>query len=147
MEIGFYHLTRTGPAEALPPLLGRTLKAGKRALVCCNADRVAPLDAALWLCQEPDWLPHAAVGDATVQPIWITAPESLDNGIAPNGAQFLFLLDGAADIPGHYERVFDLFDGTDEQALAAARMRWRAAKQAGHSLTYWQQTGRGWEKK
>jgi len=46
-----------------------------------------------------------------------------------------------------FERVFDLFDGGDEAAVAAARARWRAAKAAGHDLTYWLQTPRGWEKK
>ena len=37
-EIGFYHLTRTGPDEALPRLLGRTLAAGERALVLCGSE-------------------------------------------------------------------------------------------------------------
>jgi DNA polymerase-3 subunit chi len=141
-DIGFYHLTRTGPAEALPALLGRTLQAGKRAVICCAADRIAALDTALWLCPDPDWLPHAAAGDPSVQPIWITAED-----VAPNGAPFLFLLDGMAATLGRYERVFDLFDGRDEQALAAARTRWRAAKSAGYRLTYWQQGPKGWEKK
>ena len=75
-EIGFYHLTRTGPDAALPALLGRTLAAGERALVLCGSEeRVAALDAALWLCPDPDWLPHgtAATGEADLQPIWITA--------------------------------------------------------------------------
>ena len=44
------------------------------------------------------------------------------------------------------DRVFDLFDGNDEAAVAAARGRWKAAKAAGHSLTYWQQGARGWVK-
>ena len=35
-EIGFYHLTRTGPDQALPQLLGRTLAAGQRAVVLCR---------------------------------------------------------------------------------------------------------------
>jgi DNA polymerase-3 subunit chi len=142
VEIGFYHLTRTGPAEALPALLGRTLKAGKRAVIFCAQDRVAALDAALWECPDPDWLPHAASGDAAPQPIWITGADE-----APNGASFLFLLDGMAASLARYERVFDLFDGGDLQALQAARDRWRAAKAAGHSLTYWQQGPKGWEKK
>ena len=141
-DIGFYHLTRTGVADALPPLLGRTLKAGKRAVICCALARVPALDTALWLSTDPDWLPHAATGDPSVQPIWITADDA-----APNGAQFLFLLDGAAATLGRYERVFDLFDGADTQAVAAARARWTAAKAAGHRLTYWQQGARGWEKK
>lgn len=142
VDIGFYHLTRTGPADALPALLGRTLGAGKRAVVQCAAERVAALDTALWLCNDPDWLPHAASGDASVQPIWITAADE-----APNGGSFLFLLDGVAATLARYERVFDLFDGKNEEAVAAARTRWRAAKAAGHSLTYWQQGAKGWEKK
>ena len=144
-DIGFYHLTRTGPEQALPALLGRTLTAGKRAVIRCAADRVAALDAALWLCPDPDWLPHgtAAMGHADLQPVWITPDDD-----APNGAQFLFLLDGATSAAlDHYERVFDLFDGGDETAVAAARIRWAAAKSAGHALTYWQQTARGWQKK
>ena len=57
-EIGFYHLTRSGLEDALPRLLGRTLEAGQRAVIRCgNAERLAALDTALWLCQEPDWLP------------------------------------------------------------------------------------------
>ena len=52
--IGFYHLTRTGPDQALPQLLGRTLAAGQRALVLCRGEeRVAALDAVLWQCAEP----------------------------------------------------------------------------------------------
>lgn len=145
-EIGFYHLTRTGPDQALPQLLGRTLAAGQRALVLCgHTDRVAMLDDALWQCEAPDWLPHgtAADGDAELQPIWLGTEDA-----APNGARFLFLVDGANSARlGEFDRVFDLFDGTDEAAVAAARGRWSAAKAAGHTLTYWQQGARGWEKK
>jgi DNA polymerase-3 subunit chi len=144
-DIGFYHLTRTGPEQALPALLGRTLAAGKRAVIRCLADRVASIDTALWVCPEPDWLPHgtAAMGDADLQPIWITAADE-----APNGATFLFLLDGQESARlAAFERVFDLFDGGDESAVAAARLRWKTAKAAGHALTYWQQGPRGWEKK
>ncbi len=145
-DIGFYHLTRTGADEALPALLGRTLKAGQRAVVLCGgAERVAALDTALWLCADPDWLPHgtAANGHADLQPIWLTDGEE-----APNGARYLFLLD-SRDVNNlaPFERVFDLFDGRDEAAVAAARERFRARKAAGHALTYWQQTARGWEKK
>ena len=144
-EIGFYHLTRTGPDQALPPLLGRTLSAGKRAVIRCAADRIPALDNALWVCPTPDWLPHGTVemGHPDLQPIWITEADA-----APNNATYLFLLDGqTSEILPNYERVFDLFDGGNENSLAAARARWRAAKEAGHALTYWQQGSRGWEKK
>jgi DNA polymerase-3 subunit chi len=145
-EIGFYHLTRTGVIQALPMLLGRTLAAGQRALVLCpSPERVAALDQALWEVVEPNWLPHGtkADGDADLQPIWL----STDDTVA-NGARFLFLVDGADTARlAAFDRVFDLFDGNDEAAVAAARLRWKAGKQAGHKLTYWQQGPRGWEKK
>jgi DNA polymerase-3 subunit chi len=145
-EIGFYHLTRTGADQALPTLLGRTLAAGQRAVVICGSpERVAALDAALWLCPAPDWLPHGtpATGEADLQPIWLTTEDE-----APNGARFLFLIDGAQTSRlDRFDRVFDLFDGQDEDAVKAARERWKLAKAAGHTLTYWQQTQRGWEKK
>jgi DNA polymerase-3 subunit chi len=145
-DIGFYHLTRSSIDQALPPLLGRTLAAGQRAVVLCGSEeRVAALDTALWLCPDPDWLPHGTrrTGDADLQPIWLTTEDS-----APNGARFLFLLDSMSSARlDQYDRVFDLFDGNDERSVVAARLRWSAAKQAGHHLTYWQQGARGWEKK
>ena len=143
--VGFYHLTRTGPDAVLPPLLGRTLAAGARAVVRVrDAARVAALDTALWAATDPDWLPHgtARTGHAPLQPIWIT-----DTDECPNGARYLFRLDGTdADLQS-WDRVFDLFDGNDPGATAAARLRWTAAKAAGHALTYWQQTEGGWTKR
>jgi DNA polymerase III subunit chi len=150
-EIGFYHLTRTGPDQALPLLLGRTLAAGQRALVICGSpERVEALDAALWLCPEPNWLPHGSprMGHADLQPIWLAAGDLPPGGAAPNGARYLFLIDGAQS--GHlraFDRVFDLFDGASPEAVAAARARWAAAKADGHVLAYWQQGVRGWERK
>lgn len=146
-EIRFYHLTRTSTDEALPPLLGRTLAAGQRAVIRCGgAERLAALDTALWLCPNPDWLPHgttASGGQADRQPIWVTEADE-----APNGARFLFLIDGSSsDRIADFDRVFDLFDGNDEAAVAAARQRWIAAKSGGHQLSYWQQGAKGWERK
>ena len=145
-EVGFYHLTRSGPNQALPRLLGRTLASGERAVVrCAGEERLAALDTALWLCPDPDWLPHgsAALGHAELQPIWLTTTDE-----TPNGARFLFLVDGAdCTMLDRFARVFDLFDGNDADQVAAARARWRAARDAGHVLTYWQQGPRGWEKK
>jgi DNA polymerase-3 subunit chi len=146
-EIGFYHLTRTSTTEALPALLGRTLAAGQRAVILCGSEeRLAALDTALWQCQNPDWLPHgsAATGHAPHQPIWLT----LEDAEAPNGARFLFLIDGMSSARlDNFARVFDLFDGNDEDAVAAARQRWLAARGGGHQLSYWQQGPTGWERK
>jgi DNA polymerase-3 subunit chi len=143
-EIGFYHLTRTDVTAALAPLLGRTLAAGEAAVVRAgSAAHVAALDAALWVCAKPDWLPHgtAATPHPEWQPIYLT-----DDDANPAGAKFLFLVDGAAAELSEFARVFDLFDGNDEAAVAAARERWQAAKAAGHGVTYWRQGAAGWEK-
>jgi DNA polymerase III subunit chi len=149
-EIGFYHLTRTPLDQALPRLLGRVLESGGRAMVLCGGpERVAALDAALWLCSDPDWLPHgtARSGNAELQPIWLTEEDAPASG-ALNGARFLFLLDGAESARlDRFDRVLDLFDGNDQASLDAARRRWATAKAAGHALSYWQQGPRGWEKK
>jgi DNA polymerase III subunit chi len=143
-EIGFYHLTRTGPEHALPQLLSRTLAAGQRAVVRgASEDRLAALDAVLW--ESADFLPHGTArdDDAAWQPIWLTLTDEV-----PNASRFLFLIDGAdgGDLT-RFDRVFDLFDGNDEAAVAAARERWKTWKDSGHALTYWQQGARGWEKK
>lgn len=145
-EVAFYHLTRTDLAHALPPLLGRTLAAGQRAVVRCGSETsVTALDKMLWECNDPAWLPHGtpADGDPDLQPIWLATDD-----LAPNGARFLFLVDGAeSERLADFDRVFDLFDGNTPDAVAAARLRWKAAKSVGHTLTYWQQGNNRWEKK
>jgi len=142
-EIGFYHLTRSTLAQALAPLLARTLAAGQRALVLGPSPAgLDVLSAALWA--QPTWLPHgtAADGDADLQPIWLSVE------VDPlNGARYLFRIDGATTdgIKG-YDRVFDLFDGNDAPAVAAARVRWKTSKDAGHALVYWRQTESSWQR-
>ena len=144
-DVGFYHLTRTTAEQALPKLLGRTLAAGQRAVVVCGTEaRLKALSDALWASIDPDWLPHgsARTGEAQWQPIWLALDAE-----APNGARFLFRVDGTAAAAAAFDRVFDLFDGRDEAGLAAARLRWSSEKTAGHNLTYWQQDEHGWQKK
>jgi DNA polymerase III subunit chi len=143
-DIGFYHLTRSTLFQALPQLLVRTLAAGQRALVLGpSAPALDVLSTALW--EQPARLPHgvAADGDPDLQPIWLSAEaEPL------NGARYLFLVEGArTDRLADFDRVFDLFDGNNEESLAAARLRWKAARDGGHAVAYWQQTERGWQKK
>ncbi|QDH16410.1 DNA polymerase III subunit chi [Swingsia samuiensis] len=145
MDVGFYHLTRTPLDEALPALLGKTLDAGERALVRCPDEAsVAQLDEALWNVRDPVWLPHGTekMGHAPFQPIWLTA-----NNDAPNGAKFLFRIDGAGESEfSLFTRVFDLFDGRNSNSVQRARERWKLLKSMGHTLVYWQQQAHGWKK-
>ena len=145
-EIGFYHLQHTPLERALPKLLERGLAAGYRIVVIAGSrERVEHLDALLWTYDDASFLPHGSRRDGRPerQPIWLT--EGDEN---PNQADMLVLTDGAGSARlAEYRRCLDLFDGNDEAALAAARERWRGAKEAGHALTYWQQTATGWAKK
>jgi DNA polymerase-3 subunit chi len=146
-QIGFYHLLNTPLEAALPRLLSKALGQGMRALVMAGTpERVKALDGVLWSFDQGSFLPHgtAKEGRPEDQPIYLTT--DAEN---PNGASLLVLTDGVEHGSiGAFERCLDLFDGTDEQAVTAARARWRALKDAGHELTYWQQTEQGgWEKK
>lgn len=141
-EIAFYHLHRSPLADALPTLLAKTLAAGKRAVVIFGApERIEAINTALWTFDPESWVPHgsAADGNASDQPVWLTGSDE-----NPNGAQFLFLADGASSSRmAEFERCFELFDGNDPDAVQAARARWTAYKDAGHALAYWRQTDRG----
>jgi len=145
-EIGFYHLLSTPLERALPKLLERALSQGYRVVVrVASSERVEHLNTALWTYEEASFLPHGSArdGNAATQPIWLT-----DRDENPNGAAMLVLVDGAEAADGlSFERRADLFDGNDAGAVEAARGRWRRAREAGHTLTYWQQTRSGWAKK
>lgn len=146
-EIQFYHLQHMSLERALPKLLEKALDRGLRAVVLAGSDeRVEALNAALWTYRQRSFLPHGSARDgfAGLQPVYLTAEEE-----NPNRASVLFLVDGVE--PGNigdFERCLDLFDGNDAAQVAAARARWRAWAQAGHTVTYWQQNEAGaWERK
>jgi DNA polymerase-3 subunit chi len=145
-EIRFYHLQRTKLAAALPKMLEMCLSRRWRALVLAEkSDQVIALSEALWTYDPASFLPHgeARDGHAAQQPIWLTHEDE-----NPNEATVLFLTHGSnSESIGRYDLVCRLFDGTDDQAVAAARVCWKQEESEGHHLTYWQQTERGWEKK
>lgn len=143
-ELWFYHLERSELSRALAPLLEKSLQRGWRALVRGGSpERLDELDAVLWTYREDSFLPHAREGDPKRQPVWLTS-----EGGNPNGAQVLFLLDGAepGDLSG-FERACLMFDGRDEAALESARSRWKQAKADGIVASYWRESAGGkWEK-
>jgi DNA polymerase-3 subunit chi len=145
-DIAFYHLVHWPLETALPRLLEKTLEAGKRAVVMVGSEeRVEALVNVLWTYEQGSWLPHGSAkdGNAAGQPVWLTAADE-----NPNGASYLFLVDGAqSDRMAECERCFELFDGNDADAVAAARRHWKAYADTGHDLTYWRQSARGgWER-
>jgi DNA polymerase-3 subunit chi len=143
-ELWFYHLERSELERALPPLLEKCLQRGWRALIRGGTpERLEALDDTLWTYRDESFLPHGREGDPARQPIWLTT-----EGGNPNGAQVLFLIDGAepGDIAS-FERTCLVFDGRDQAALESARLRWKAAKEAGIAASYWRESAAGkWEK-
>ena len=147
-EVLFYHLQRQPLERVLPSLLERSLERGWRVVVQASSDeRIDALDAHLWTYRDDNFLPHGTAKEADIadQPILLTTAEH-----NPNGAKVRFLIDGAA-VPADaadYDRIVLIFDGEDEDAVAAARVSWGEIKAKGFEATYWQPDEQGrWVKK
>lgn len=143
----FYHLMRSTPEETLSMLLPRALGQGWNVMVR-GTDRAAleRLDARLWLYEAQAFLPHGMEGG----PHDARQPVLIGQGRIGNGAQGLFLIDGAettAEEARPLERVWLLFDGQDGAQLAAARVKWKALTDAGLAAQYWSEESGRWEKK
>jgi len=147
-EILFYHLQRLPLEKVMPQLLEKSVERGWRVVVQGASDeRIEALDAHLWTYRDDGFLAHGTYreSEAAMQPILLTVND--DN---PNGANVRFLIDGVPVPPdaASYQRIVLLFDGEDDEAVAAARTRWSEAKAQGFEATYWQVDENGrWEKK
>jgi DNA polymerase III subunit chi len=142
-EVLFYHLQRRPLESALPQLLEKSLERGWRVVVQAATDeRVDALDAHLWTYSDDSFLPHstARAAEPSAQPILLTTSDH-----NPNGATVRFLIDGAAMPPdaASYQRIVLMFDGEDEEAVAAARTHWGDSKAKGFDVTYWQTDEQG----
>lgn len=145
-EILFYHLERHPLERVLPILIEKSLERSWRVVVeAGSAERLQHLDEMLWTFRDDSFLPHAVAGggDEAEQPVLLTTePDNL------NAADVRFFVDRAVPAEGGaYQRLVFMFDGHDPDAVAEARVAWKALRD-GHELTYWQQDATGrWEKK
>lgn len=146
-EVWFFHLERQPLSAALPSLVEKTLEKGWRAVVqTAVPERVEAIDTLLWTYKPESFLVHGTKAEKDVAQLPVYLTDGTEN---PNGAACRFLIEGADidDISG-YTRLVYLFDGNDEDAVARARLQWKAAKGKGAAVTYWQQNAKGgWEKK
>ena len=143
----FYHLTRSSVEETLMTILPRALSQGWRVMLR-GTDPAAldRLDARLWLADDHPFLPHGLEGG----PRDAHQPVLIGRGPITNGAQGLFLIDGAATTPDEarpLDRVWLLFDGGDGAQLADARAKWKSLTEAGLPAQYWSEESGRWEKK
>jgi DNA polymerase III subunit chi len=147
VEVLFYHLQGQSLEQTLPVLLDRTLQRGWKAVIrASSAERLKALDDHLWTFTDESFLPHGLQDDAQAADFPVVLTQS-DERL--NAADVCFSVDGA-DLPATdgWTRAVLIFDGGDEDALAKARLQWRAVKARGLAATYWQQTPEGrWEQK
>lgn len=146
-EIRFYHLQSQPMERVLPVILEKALERGHRIIVQCADDKkLDEIDKLLWTYKADSFLPHGTAkdGNEAQQPVFLTTEQ-----INANSADVLFLTGGSTnDNLGDYALCCDLFDGNDQQALSAARERWKNSVDKGLKATYWQQSDTGkWDKK
>lgn len=147
-DIRFYHLQTQTLDEALPAILTKAVATGKKIVVRFpNMAAAHHYDEHLWRYTPDSFLPHGAKGDGQEgqQPIYLT--DGIEN---PNGAQILVLcqIQTVPENIAEFSLCCDFVDGRDPMDVDAGRARWKVYKEAGHSLTYWQQTeSGGWEQK
>ncbi len=143
--IQFYHLLSTTRERAVPKLMERALASGSRVVLIAGAQpSLKTMSDALWTNDPASFIPHGLAREAHAesQPILLTTTDE-----NPNGADILCVLDGVSPISlPEYKKVLDVFDGSDETQVEAARTRWSAYKARGHALQYVkQQPGGGWK--
>lgn len=144
IRVDFYHLQRSPLEQVLPKLCEKAYLTGKRIKIQLGTEeRVSFVNSLLWTYNEESFLPHGSKKDgfSEEQPIFISADEN-----NPNGAVLLVLVDGAMpslEILQQYERVLNIFDGTNETSLNAARNYWKQIRELNGDLHYWQQNERG----
>jgi DNA polymerase III subunit chi len=96
------------------------------------------LDTRLWTVPEDSFLPHGRVGDH---------PVLIGIGAATNRAQGIILVDGAvatADEAKALQRLWVVFDGGDDAAVAGARALWKALTGDGVDAEYWSEESGKW---
>lgn len=142
----FYHLTRSTEEQTLRTILDRALAQGWRVMIRgTEMAALQRLDARLWTHPADGFLPHGIEGGADGE-----QPVLLGLGAVGNAAQGLILVEGAETEPsevGGLERVWVLFDGSDEARVAHARGQWKRLTDAGMPAQYWAEDSGKWEKK
>ena len=145
-DVLFYHLEPRPLEAVIPQLLEKTLERGWRAVIeVGSAERAETLDSELWTYRDDSFLPHGLAGDDAEAHQSVLITTGTDN---PNAANVRFFVDRAVpQSTDGYERVVYMFSGHDPDAVADARLAWKALK-GNNVLTYWQQEPDGrWVKK
>ena len=124
LQIDFYHLRDADLATPLAMLAHKTVTSGHKLLILAQKDCHAAISESLWSFRPDSFLAHAADKDQGHEhaQIWLTSD------VAANqiDARFLALTAGLEPPEVQkFDRVFNLFDGTSETTVSAARDSWK----------------------
>ena len=148
VQIDFYHLRDADLTTPLAMLAHKTVASGHKLLILAQKDSHLAISERLWTFRPDSFLAHAAdenEGHENAQ-IWLTS----DVAVNLIGARFLALTSGLEPPQVQkFDRVFNLFDGTSEVAVSAARESWkRWSGTADVTCRYFAQDDQGrWSKK
>ena len=130
----------------------------------CSPEDVKAFDDTFWTFHPRKFLPHGTEHPEK-QPVFITPDNDNQNNASvlaiTDGRDVTSLLTSPPDgernnspshlgrgLGGGFEKILDMFDGNNEQALNKARARWKAYKDKGYNLRYWFQDEKGkWTEK
>ena len=124
VQIDFYHLRNADLATPLAMLAHKTVASGHKLLILAQKDSHVAISERLWTYKADSFLAHAAdenEGHEHAQ-IWLTSEVAVNQ----INARFLALTAGLEPPEvKKFDRVFNLFDGTSEVSVSAARYRWK----------------------
>ena len=124
LRIDFYHLRDADFATPLAMLAHKTVTSGQKLLILAQKDSHAAISERLWSFRPDSFLAHAADENKGHEyaRIWLTS------NVAVNRIDARFLALTAGLEPPEiqkFDRVFNLFDGTSDVAVSAARDSWK----------------------
>ena|ERR1700677_133376 len=142
--INFYHLTSGDHEKAACQLLEKCYKSNYKVVArACNEEVQESLNKALWIFAQKSFIPHGSKQDPmpAAQPIYITGgPEN------PNGANVLLLLGTFEGIYEEFDRIFVMFDGTNQLMISQAKEVMTKLGTSQNQVAYYRQTNEGWKR-
>lgn len=131
-----FHTGVADPVAFACRLLRKAMRSGAQLVCTAPAATLDVLDRALWVFDERDFVPHlrlpaASTAVAARSPIWLclqAGPEAGDRVLVNLGAP-------APANPAGVARVIEVV-GSDDEAVASGRERWRGYKAAGLEIRH-----------
>lgn len=147
-SIDFYLLPDGGITKLAGQLVEKSNAAGKKAVIYCDAAQAEAQSTHLWCMHDLSFYAHGTDDEegAEFATIWLST-KSDKNQIQAEYA-ICTSWQNLPD-PNNFERLFFVFEGTDEAAMTAARDKWRTWSDAYQGkCRYFAKTEQGgWQQK